>query len=274
MISRTELIELYRTLALIRRFEERSGLDADALGGAAVVAGTVRALGDGDHLVAVCDPTAHRIAMGADLRATIQARSSLTPIAELDDGLRLVAAGFDRAIELGRALADRDSSKIVWCAFGEDLIPRGEFHEALNVAAVDFLPIVFVCENNFYGLGTLFDAAVCQEDLYRFVAGYKMPALRVDGGDVQAVHFAAREAASHVRAGDGPAFIDACTYHPRGKGSEPPGFKPPHEESVLRARDPLTNFRAQVVVAHAGIEAELDEIDRIVDAALAQAFKA
>jgi len=132
----------------------------------------------------------------------------------------------------------------------------------MNEAAVAALPIVFVCENNFYGLGTLFDGASCQEELYRFAAGYKIPAWRVDGADVLEVRAAALAAANHARAGEGPALIDAVTYHPRGDSAEPEGFKPPHEEIILHEREPHATLRARIVAEHPGIQTALDEIDR------------
>jgi pyruvate dehydrogenase E1 component alpha subunit len=261
MLARTELLELYRRIASMRRFDERTAdFDQLLVGAEAVVAGVVAPLRETDHLVSTFGAAAHRLARGAELGALVTAGSSDAARAKLDQELRFTSGGLECAVALARAIEDRDGA-IVCCVFGDERLARGVFHESMNEAANARLPIVFVCENNFYGMGTLFDGAICQEDLYRFAAGYKMPSARVDGTQLLEVHTAALKAFAYARAGEGPSLIDAVTYHPRGAKAEPRDFKSPHQEMILRDRDPLRNFRARIVEAHPSAESALEKID-------------
>jgi TPP-dependent pyruvate/acetoin dehydrogenase alpha subunit len=94
----------------------------------------------------------------------------------------------------------KEESEVVCCFFGDGALPQGAFHESLNMASLWKLPVIFICENNFYGMGTLVQNAICQEELYRFAEPYKMPGVRVDGMDVLQVYAATMDAASRERA--------------------------------------------------------------------------
>ena len=100
--------------------------------------------------------------------------------------------------------------------FGDGALPQGAFHESFNLAALWNLPVIFICENNFYGMGTLVQNAMAQEHLYKFAEPYKIPGVRVDGMDVLEVYGAMTEAAARAREGDGPSLIEAVTYRFRG----------------------------------------------------------
>ena len=279
MIARSERLELYRRMTFVRRYAERAAQlparpeisDLDCVGGEAVLAGVAHPLRATDHFVSTAGARVHRIAKGANASAlTVERISGLSEAADAHDSeLRFVHGGFEEAIEIARTVA---GTEIVCCFFGDELLSQGAFHEAMNQAANERLPLVFACDNNFYGMGTLFDGAICQEDLYRFASGYKMPSVRVDGADVLEVLGAAREVYEYARAGEGPSLVDAVTYRPRGPVR--PGFPSPHEEMILRDRDPLINFRADILKFDPAAESLLDEIDREVVEQIERAFKA
>ena len=244
MTSQTDLLALYRSVAVVSRFNGNGREPTDATGAAAVLCGALSALRKTDHVIAKIDHELLKLASAANE----------TP--------RIVTGGMRHALEPAYTAQGRDEQSIVCCLFDDSSLGDGEFHEAINEAAVAALPIVFVCENNFYGLGTLFDGASCQEDLYRFVSGYKIPAWRVDGLDALEVRAAVFAASNQSRAGEGPGLIDAVTYHPRGDARETAAFKSPREEIILRDRNPVETLRSQIVAAHPDAEAALDEIDR------------
>ena len=122
--------------------------------------------------------------------------------------------------------------------------------------------MVFICENNFYGMGTLVQNAICQEELYRFAEPYKMPGVRVDGMDVLDVYGAVTEAAARAREGDGPSLIEAVTYRFRGHSmSDPAKYRTREEvEKVRHGHDPIEQVRNRLLAAKVG-EDELKAID-------------
>ena len=240
MLELSRLLEIYRTMRLMRRCDGCANGGVRYDGEEAVAAGTLLALGAHDHVVSSYRPRGHRLAR--------QDRADLD--AQFIDG------DMARAVELARAL-DRagDRDRIVCCIFGDALLAAGVFHESMNIASNEKLPIVFVCENNFYGMGTLFDGAICQEDLYRFAGGYKMPSVRVDGMEVLEVYAAVRDAAAYVRAGEGPSIVDAVTYRPIGE------YRTREEEIIMAERDPIRTFRGRVIDAYPEADAALAAID-------------
>src|SRR6516164_6597583 len=127
-------------------------------------------------------------------------------------GYAIVGGGLP--ISIGLALADKlqNRRRITACYFGDGAVAEGEFHESLNLAALWTLPVVFLCENNLYAMGTRLERAQSQTDLATKARSYRIPADPVDGMDVRAVEEAARRAVDAVRRGDGPIFLDLRTY--------------------------------------------------------------
>ncbi len=240
MLELSELLDIYRTMILMRRCDGRADGSVRYDGEEAVAAGALLALGAHDHVVSSYRPRGHRLAR--------QQRGAAD--AQFIDG------DTQRAVEIARALdATGDGERIVCCMFGDALLGEGVFHESMNIASNEKLPIVFVCENNFYGMGTLFDGAICQEDLYRFAAGYKMPSVRVDGMEVLEVYAAVLDAAAHGRAGEGPSIIDAVTYRVIGE------YRTREEEIIMAERDPIRIFRGRIIDAYPEADAALATID-------------
>src|SRR5215831_1558711 len=136
------------------------------------------------------------------------------------------------------------------------------------------LPVVFVCENNFYGMGTMVQNAICQEELYRFAEPYKMPGVRVDGMDVLEVYGATAEAVARAREGDGPSLIEAVTYRFRGHSMSDPGeYRSKREERIWQERDPIKNLRRRLLGERHVAEGKLSEIEADVAREIEEAVK-
>jgi pyruvate dehydrogenase E1 component alpha subunit len=241
MLELSRLLEIYGTMLLMRRCDGRAEDGARFDGEEAVGAGVLLALGANDAVVSSYRPRGHRLARGVRAAADAQ----------------FIDGDTARAVEIARALdAAGARERIVCCLFGDALLGGGVFHESMNIASNEKLPILFVCENNFYGMGTLFDGAICQEDLYRFAAGYKMPTVRVDGMEVLEVYAATRDAAAFVRAGEGPSIVDAVTYRAIGD------YRTHEEKLIIAERDPIRTFRHRIIETHPEADAPLAAIDK------------
>jgi TPP-dependent pyruvate/acetoin dehydrogenase alpha subunit len=178
------------------------------------------------------------------------------------------------ATGLGLSINYREEAEVVCCFFGDGAVPQGAFHESLNMASLWKLPVIFVCENNFYGMGTMVQNAICQEELYRFADPYKIPGVRVDGMDVIEVYAAVSEAAARAREGKGPSLIEAITYRFRGHSmSDPAEYRSKREERIWQERDPLKRFRILLMHERRLAPATLDAIDQEVTAVVDDAVK-
>jgi pyruvate dehydrogenase E1 component alpha subunit len=189
-------------------------------------------------------------------------------------GYAIVGGGLPLAAGLGLSILYKEEPEVVCCFFGDGALPQGAFHESLNMASLWKLPVIFICENNFYGMGTMVQNAICQEELYRFAEPYKMPGVRVDGMDVLEVYRATTEAAAHAREGDGPSLIEAVTYRFRGHSmSDPAEYRSRREERIWQERDPIKNLRRKMLHDGRANESRLDEIDKDVTAVIDDAVK-
>ncbi len=162
-------------------------------------------------------------------------------------GNAIVGGGLPLAV--GLALADkmRGISRVTACFFGDGAVAEGAFHEAMNLAALWSLPVLFCCENNLYGMGTALERAEAQVDLGVKAAGYRMAAARVDGMDVVAVLEATRQAAAQVRAGAGPFFLEYQTYRFRAHSMfDPELYRDKAEVEKWKERGPLHTFSARL----------------------------
>ena len=153
------------------------------------------------------------------------------------------------------------SGQVAACFFGEGAANEGAFHEGLNFAAVQRLPVVFVCENNLYGASTPYAHVSLVEDVAARAAAYGVPGRIVDGMDVLAVREAAVEAVAAARAGRGPTLLECKTYRYVGHSrSDARGYRTREEEEAWQARDPIASLRAQLAESDAaGIEAAVEE---------------
>jgi len=189
-------------------------------------------------------------------------------------GYAIVGGGLPLAAGFGFSIFYKEGPEVVCCFFGDGALPQGAFHESLNIASLWKLPVVFICENNFYGMGTLVQNAISQQDLYRFAEPYKMPGVRVDGMYVLEVYGAVTEAAARAREGDGPSLIEAITYRFRGHSmSDPAEYRSRREERIWQERDPIKNFRRKLLHDGRSTEPQLDEIEKEITAIIDDAVK-
>ena len=165
-------------------------------------------------------------------------------------GYALVGGPFPLAAGIAKALKMKCSDAISICFLGDAANNQGTFHESLNMAKVWNLPVLYVCENNLYGIGTRIDRSTAVVDQYKRVSGYDIPAVQVDGQDVEVVYQAAKIAVDHVRSGKGPYFLELMTYRYRGHSmSDSNAYRAKDEERMWSKRDPIIMLRDRLVEA-------------------------
>jgi pyruvate dehydrogenase E1 component alpha subunit len=179
------------------------------------------------------------------------------------------------ALATGIALANkyRHEDAVTLCFFGDGATNIGYFHEALNLASVWDLPIVFICENNQYGMGTSIDRASAVQEMRQKAEGYGMPNARVDGMELLAVREATAQAIEHCRSGKGPYFLESLTYRYRGHSmGDPERYRKQDEVRKWQADDPIGKF--EKVLHENGItDAEVEQRDAAAEAIIAEAVR-
>jgi TPP-dependent pyruvate/acetoin dehydrogenase alpha subunit len=159
-------------------------------------------------------------------------------------GYAIVGGGLPIAAGLALAQQMRRESNITACFFGEGAVAEGEFHETLNLAALWRLPILFLCENNLFAMGTALNVTLSETDIARRADSYGVPSITVDGMDVLAVHDAARQAVDDVRSGGGPRLLECRTYRFRGHSiADPELYREKGEVEEWKKRDPISSFQ-------------------------------
>ncbi len=298
-LGESELLELYRRMNLIRRFEDRTaemyargkitGFCHLYAGEEAVAVGAIFALYDKDYVVSTYREHGHCLAKGTPPRKVMAelfgketgishgrggSMHLFDPNLRFMGGYAIVGGGLPLAVGLGLSIAYKEEPEVVCCFFGDGALPQGAFHESLNMASLWKLPVIFICENNFYGMGTLVQNAICQQELYRFAEPYKMPGVRVDGMDVLAVYQATMEATARAREGEGPSLIEAVTYRYRGHSmSDPAEYRSKREERIWQERDPIKTLRRRLVGERRVPESRLEAIEREVNAIIDDAVR-
>src|SRR5438067_3624619 len=272
-LSAEQLESLYTTMVRIRRFDEKTaelfqaglvkGTAHSYVGEEAVAAGACASLREGDYIVGTHRGHGHCIAKGARLdlmMAELMGRQDgycrglggSMHIAALDLHILgcngIVAAGLP--IGTGAALAEkiRRTDHVVIAFFGDGGANQGVVHEAMNLAAVWALPIVFLCENNQYALSTASKRTTAGPSIAARAAGYDIPGARVDGNDVHAVFEAVSAAVARARRGEGPSLVEAVTYRWGGHSMRAnlPDYRTREEEREWMERDPIARLRAEL----------------------------
>ena len=298
--SLDEMAGMLGRMVLVRRLEEELGrlhregrtrgpihrCDGQEAAGIAATA----ALRPGDTATSTHRGHAHYIGKGLDPRRVIAeifgratgyggGRAGHMLIADAGHGMlggnAIIGAGL--AIAVGHALAHQAHGKgdVAMCFFGDGAAQNGLCHEAMNMAGLWRLPVVFVCEHNQYGLTVHARHQSAILDLAERARGYAMPGVIVDGNDVVDVYGAADAAVRRARAGDGPSFIEAKTYRLEGfSTSDMGGYQPAEEIAEWRARDPIPRLRARLLPALGADRVAQIEADAAaaLDAALAEAL--
>jgi len=298
-LAKTQLMNLYRTMRLIRRFEERvvelvnrdeiPGVTHEYVGQEAVATGVCAALRPDDVITSTHRGHGHILAKGGDPRRMMaelmgkasgynRGRGGSMHIADLSLGIYgangIVGAG--TPIACGAALAGKlaRSDRVAVSFFGDGGMNQGVVHEAMNLAAIWKLPVVFVCENNGYAISASISEMAAVERLADRAAAYGMPGTSVDGMDVLAVHAAASEAVERARTGAGPTLLECRTYRFVGHftAEKARGIKYRSDEEVARwrERDPLVTYPAWLSQQGVGDPAAVEaEVEALLDEAVA-----
>ena len=287
-ITRDKLLWIYERMRLIRDFEERLHVDFAAgkipgfvhlyAGEEAVATGVCAHLRDDDYITSTHRGHGHCLAKGVDVRSMMaeiygkatgacKGKGGSMHIADVDKGMLgangIVGGGPPLACGAGLTAKIKGTDQVAVCFFGDGASNQGTTLEAMNLAGIWKLPIVFVCENNRYAETTASDYSVSGRDIAARARGFGMPSAAVDGQDVFAVHEAAAEAIARARRGEGPSTLEARTYRYFGHfEGDTIRYRTREEEESFKARDCLARFRAAVLEQGLLTEADLDAADR------------
>jgi len=188
-------------------------------------------------------------------------------------GHAIVAGQIPIAVGLSLAAKEIDREAIVVCFLGDGAIQEGEFHESMNLASIWKLPLLFVIENNLYGMGAdIAQTLAIHDEIYKIANGYRMASAKVDGMDLFEVQEAAQKAIGLIRAREGPYLLEAQTYRFRGHSiSDPANYRPDIEVSYWMSRDPIKLLQSRLIKENIASQEDLDEIHKLVESEIVEA---
>ncbi len=298
-LERDDLLQIYQKMLLIRRFEEECvefyktgeirGSLHPCIGQEATAVGPCLALRPDDYITCTYRGHGQALAKGLDPGEAMaellgrrtgcsQGKGGSMHFTDLNIGLlgenAIVGAGVPIAVGAALTAQLDKTGRVAMTFFGDGAVNQGVFHEALNLAAIWNLPVIFFCENNLYSEMTPIRDMVRGESLAARAAAYGISAVQVDGYDVLAVYETTRQAVERARQGGGPTFIEAKTYRLFGHmvgDSEP--YRTKEEVAEWRGRDPVVTFprrlvaefgfsQAEIEAARAEVETQMAEIKR------------
>ena len=286
-----------RKMMMIRAFEEKvfELLGRDILQGAshvyageeAVAVGACATIGPDDYITSTHRGHGHCIARGGEFkymlaelcgRATgyCKGKGGSMHIADVNAGnlgaTGIVAGNIPVATGAGIACKMNNRKQVVLCFFGDGASNNGTFHESLNMAGTWKLPVIYVCENNLYGMSVSVERACAVKDIAVRAASYDMPGVTIDGQDVLVVKAAIEEAVARARKGGGPTLVECKTYRYRGHSrSDPRKYRTNEEEQSWHDRDPILLFSNHVVEQKMMTREEVDVLEKEVDVEMAEA---
>ena len=273
-LDRKTQVELYTTMLRIRRFEEHvakevldghiPGFAHSCIGQEAVATGVCHHLTIKDKIVSNHRGHGHCIAKGADMKRMMaeihgkktgycKGKGGSMHIADFSIGMLgadgIVGAGLPISTGAACAVQLEGRGNIAVVFFGDGACNEGEFHESLNLAGIWKLPLLFVCENNGYGVNTPATYAMAAGDITRIPEAYHIANKVVDGNDVEVVHEAAGEAIAHIRKGNGPYFLECKTYrwYPHFLSKDIEDLRPQEEIATWKERCPIDSYEAKLL---------------------------
>jgi len=278
-ISKEKLIEMYRTMQLIRQFEEKivelvslKGQSMPAhlyIGQETVAAGVCANLRRDDYITSTHRGHGHCIAKGTDIKymmaelfqkktGTNKGKGGSMHIAEIETGNLgangIVGAGIPIATGAGLSIKIRGTDQVAVSFFGDGASNQGVFHESLNLASIWKLPVIYACENNQYAMSTAASKVISVENISERAKAYGIPGITVDSGDAIAVYEAAKEAVDRARKGLGPTLIEFKTYrflgHEGVQEMEPyfiARYRPREEVEEWKKKDPVKRFKSKLI---------------------------
>lgn len=281
-LEKTKLLEIYQKMLTIRFFEEKvfelygqnlvPGTIHLYAGEEAVAVGVCANLRRDDYITSTHRGHGHCIAKGARLDKTMaeilgrktgycKGKGGSMHIADFSIGMlgatAVVGAGIPIAAGAGLSVRLRGTDQVVACFFGDGASNQGTFHEAVNLAAVWQLPVLFVCENNLYAMGTSQSRVMAVENIADRAVAYGIPGVVADGNDVLAVYEATRVAVERARRGEGPTLIECKTYRQKGHSRfDPATYRPKDEVEKWLSKDPIARFQTKLL--ESGVLTQLD----------------
>ncbi len=298
-ITNEQVKNMYETMLKIRKFETRAkDLFAEGkvggfvhlyIGEEAVATGACANLKDNDYITSTHRGHGHIIAKGGDLKHMMaelyqketgycKGKGGSMHIADATKGILgangIVGAGHNIAAGAGLAIQYKKTDQVCVCFFGDASTNQSTFHEALNLASVWKLPVIFVCENNGYGISVSQARHQAITDVSVRASAYNMPGVTVDGNDVFAVHEAVGEAVSRARKGQGPTLIECKTYRWRGHfEGDPTVYRPEGELDIWIKKDPIPKIEKYMVENSIMTKEEIDKKNEDVDKMINEAEK-
>ncbi|MBU7024006.1 MAG: pyruvate dehydrogenase (acetyl-transferring) E1 component subunit alpha [Theionarchaea archaeon] len=293
-----EDIEMYKKMLEIRKFEEKvydlftqnliPGTMHLYMGEEAVAVGVCAALTPNDFITSTHRGHGHCIAKGASLTKMMaeifgkktgycKGKGGSMHITDKNIGMlganAVVGGAIPIAVGAGLSCKLKYPERVTACFFGDGASNQGTFHEGINMASVWGLPVIFVCENNLYAMGTRQSMVMKIEDISQRAAGYGIPGVTVDGNDVMAVYEEAHKAVTRARNGEGPTLLECKTYRHKGHSRfDPAKYRPQEEVDEWMARDPVESFREKLL--DKGIPEEfLHKIESTVESEIEEAVE-
>jgi pyruvate dehydrogenase E1 component alpha subunit len=298
-LEKQKFIGMYRRMLEIRFFEEKvfelyaqnlvPGTIHLYLGEEAVAVGVCSTLRKDDYITSTHRGHGHCIAKGAELKRVMaeilgkktgycKGKGGSMHIADFTIGMlgatAVVGAGLPIAVGAALSIKLSKTDQVVACFFGEGASNQGTFHESLNLASLWKLPVIFICENNLYAMGTHQSRAMPIENIADRATAYGIPGQVVDGNNVLAVYEATQEAVERARKGKGPTLIECKTYRHKGHSRvDAAKYRPKEEVQEWLDKDPIKRLKEKLLQEKALTEAEIQRIEKEVSAEIEEAVK-
>lgn len=281
-------VEMLAMMLLIRRFEERASQQYQAqkiggfchlyIGQEAIVTGAVAATRHDDYIITAYRDHAHALARGTSANACMaELFGKVTGCSRglggsmhffdksnhMYGGHAIVGAHVPLATGIAFAAKYRKEDRVTLCFFGDGAINQGAFHEALNLAGLFKLPVIFICENNYFAMGTSVKRSTSLQQIADRAEGYDMPSEIIDGMNFREVRDKLSEIVASIRKEPHPAFVEARTYRYRGHSmSDPASYRTKEELEKYRLEDPIIRLRAQLTREGKLTNEEFDALDK------------
>jgi pyruvate dehydrogenase E1 component alpha subunit len=285
--TKEQYLQWYKTMMLVRRFEEKAaqlygqqkikGFCHLYIGQEAIVAGMITATTKEDKFITAYRDHGHALALGVSANAVMaELYGKATGCSGGKGGSMHMFSkehnfvgghgivGGQIPLGAGIALAEQynGTKNVCVCFFGDGAVRQGALHETFNMAMLWKLPVIFICENNEYAMGTSVARTTNVLDIYKIGAAYDMPSYQVDGMKCETVHEAILEAAEKARNGEGPTFLEIKTYRYRGHSmSDPATYRSKEEVADYKKIDPIETTKASIIEKGYATEAELDKME-------------
>ncbi|HID15222.1 MAG TPA: thiamine pyrophosphate-dependent dehydrogenase E1 component subunit alpha, partial [Candidatus Atribacteria bacterium] len=283
--------KLLYTLKLIRAFEEKAGeLYAEgkisgflhlSVGEEAVPTGAISVMGPKDYLTSTHRGHGELIARGGDIKRMMaelfgkktgycKGKGGSMHMTDIKLGHLgangIVGGGIPIATGAAAGIKIKKTDQVVLCFFGDGAVNTGAFHEALNLAGIWKLPVIYICENNFYAMSVSLVRSHAVKEIYKRASAYNMPGVLVDGMDVEDVREKVQIAIERARKGEGPTLIEAQTYRYYGHSrTDPSKYRTKEEEEAWKKRDPIKNYTKKLKIQNVITDSEIREMDEEIE---------